>query len=1126
MFERRLSNRPAIWGSALRSLFIVTLAVLFVLPAMAQVTTGNLAGTVTDATGAALPGVTVEAVHTPTGTHYTTVTEASGRFFIANAKVGGPYKVTGNLEGFKPSESTNLTVNIGVTTEVSLKMQLASVSESITVTARPDDVINPNRTGSTSTVAEKQIEALPTVNRSLQDMARTNPYFVVDARDDSQTAMQVAGRNNRYNNIQIDGAVNNDLFGLAATGTPGGQANTQPISLDAIEQIQLVVSPYDVRQGGFTGGGVNAVTRSGTNKISGSIYGTKRNESTVGKVVPIFNSSDFKGFGNGSHTTIGDKPITNFDYNQYGGRLGGAIVQDKLFFFGSGERNRQTQPNGSSAIIGGGTGAAGTNYANATQDAICNDPNKTGTPDPKLAGCSATELKNFLTNKYGYDPGGLGDIPQRTPSNLAFFRLDFNATSNNAITLRNNYVKGSTDVVSNRTSTQFRFPTSIYSQGDHTSSTVAQINSVLSSAAFNEARVGYQTIKDIRNTPVQFPSIEIGGANQNATLNAGTERFSGANSLDQKITEITDDFTWVKGDHTFVFGTHNELFKFKNLFLSEFDGYYFYPTVAAFENQDCSVGCEYRISYATGANPKRPTAFGAKQYGFYASDQWHVSNELTMQFGLRADKPSFDTTPSFNQTVLDAIGAHTDRTPGEEVVLSPRIGFNWDPGAGGRQQLRGGVGIFAGRTPYVWISNAYGGTGVEQVALACRTVDKCTVPAFNPDPANQPKLGAAGALSVDMVDPSFKFPRVLRATLGYDRDLFFGVRGSAEVLYSKTEEDVYYKNLNYVQTGTSILDGRPTYARATTKLVDATFLTNTNKGSERTETLQLSRPFSHGVTMSGSWAHQSARSAFDATSSRAISNWRFQHSMGDIFTPTLGRSAFEIRNRFTLNATYDLTTGPFTHSLGLFYNAQSGRPYSILMGGDPNKDTNTSNDLLYVPGTGNFVLCPSSAGASTATNPCGTKTALDSGIFNKYVAKAGIDPTTKHIINKYESFEPWSRHLDFHYALGLPVKIARTEVTFDMLNLGHFFNKEYGNVYFVSNQNTTPVNYVGVCGSGSNGTITCPTANAGQAVYREGTTTTDANGNRIFGSLTPGRQFSIGNLVSRWQMRLGLRVSF
>jgi len=1109
MFKRRLSNRPAILSSALRTLFIATLAVLFVLPAMAQVTTGNLAGAVTDATGAALPGVTVEAVHVPTGTHYQTVSEASGRFFIANAKVGGPYKVTASLEGFKPSEAGNVAVNLGTTTEVALKMQLASVTESITVTARPDDVINPNRTGSTSTVSTEQIQSLPTVNRSLQDFARTNPYFTVDARDDSQTTLNVAGRNNRYNNIQIDGAVNNDLFGLAATGTPGGQSNTQPISLDAIEQIQLVVSPYDVRQGGFTGGGVNAVTRSGTNKISGSVFGTKRNEDSVGKNVPVFVNANYN--GNGTFTAITEKPITNFDYSQYGGRLGGAIVQDKLFFFASGERNRKTQPNGTSA-----DGSAGTSYANAAQDIVCG-----GAP-----GCSAARLRQDLIDKYAYDPGGLGDIDQATPSNLAFVRFDFNATQSNALTLRHNYVKGSTDVVANRTAAAFRYPTSIYSQADKTNSSVAQLNSVISSSAFNEARIGYQTIKDIRNTAVQFPSIEIGGANQNAQLNAGTERFSGANSLDQKVTEITDDFTLVKGDHTLVFGTHNELFKFKNLFLSEFDGYYFYSRLDAFENNSLcgktvsgvTYNCEYRISYATGADPKRPTSFGAQQYGFYVSDQYHVSNDITMQFGIRGDKPKFDDTPSFNQTVLDAINFRTDTHPAEDVVLSPRIGFNWNPNAGGRQQLRGGIGVFAGRTPYVWISNAYAGTGVEQVALACLSSAGCAVPAFNPDPNNQPKLGAAGALSVDLIDPNFKFPRVLRATLGYDRDLWWGIRGSAEVLYSKTQEDVYYTNLNFVRSGVSPLDGRPVFTRVTTKLVDATFLTNTNKGAERLGSISLTRPFSHGITLSGNWAHQNARSAFDATSSRAISNWRFQHTMGDIFTPTLGRSAFEIKNRFTLNATYDTTTGPFTHSFGLFYNAQSGRPYSILLGSAAaasiNGDQNTSNDLLYLPGTGNFILCPSQAGNPTAANPCGTRAAIDPGIFNAYVKGAGLDPEKARILNKYESFEPWSRHLDFHYALGLPVKFARTEVTFDMLNLLHYFNKEYGNVFFVANQNVTPVTYMGQD----------PTT--GKPVYREGSTTLDAAGNRTFGSLSPGRQFSIADLVSRWQMRLGLRVSF
>jgi carboxypeptidase family protein/TonB-dependent receptor-like protein len=1114
MSEKRNEHSRGIPSFARKLVFVVSIlaCVALAMPTTmhAQVTTGNIAGSVTDPSSGPLPGVTVEATHVPTGTHYTAITDSHGRFTMPNVRVGGPYHLTAVLEGMKPGDINNVQVGLGSTTEVPLTMRLSAVSESITVTARPDDVINPNHVGSTSTVAEKQIESLPTINRSLQDFARTNPYFVVDPRDESATTMQVAGRNNRYNNIQIDGAVNNDLFGLSSTGTPGGSSNAQPISLDAIEQIQLVVSPYDVRQGGFTGGGVNVVTRSGSNKFAGSLYGTKRNQSSVGKFAPVFTANqaghvaDFN--GNGTTTAIASLPITQFDYSQYGGRLGGPILQDKLFFFVNGERNRKNQPDGTSA-----DGSTGTTYSSATQDAVCGG----------VAGCSAARLRQDLITKYGYDPGSLGDLQKATPSDLLFGRLDFNATAGNALTLRHNYVKAGNDIVSNRSGSQFRFPTSIYSQANKTNSTVAQLNSVVTTGTFNEARVGVQHILDVRSTAVQFPSIEIGGANQNATLNAGTERFSAANSLDQKITEITDDFTVLKGNHTIVVGTHNELFKFKNLFMSEANGYYFYPTLAAFENQTCpkvlSGGCEYRLTYATGADPRRPTQFGAEQFGLYVNDQWHASNNVSFTFGLRADKPRFNDTPSFNQTVMNAIGFNTGTHPAEQLVWSPRVGFNWNPGGSTKQQVRGGVGVFAGRAPYVWISNAYAGTGIEQVALTCNA-SNCAVPAFNPDPATQPKLGAAGALAVDLIDPNFHFPRVVRSTLGYDRDLFWGLRGTAEVVYSKTQSDVYYTNLNEVQTGVSALDGRPTYARRTSALSDATFLTNTSLGAESVETIQLSKAPWHGLNLSGSYAHQHATSAFDATSSRAISNWRFQHSTGNIFQPTLGTSAFEQKHRLNLNATYDFNTGPFSHTFGLYYNAQSGRPYSLLLGTisgvpDINKDSNFSNDLLYVPGD-KVVLCPSNSTAPTAANPCGTRTALSTDILKNYLAFAGINPNNPRILNKYESHEPWSRHLDFHYALGLPLHYARTEVTFDMLNLMHYFDKNQGNVYFVANQNITPINYAG------------QDAASGKAIYREGSTTFDAAGNRVFGTLTPGRQYSISDLQSRWQMRLGLRLTY
>src|SRR2546428_2791061 len=336
---------------------LVALCTIFTPALLAQVTTGNISGTVTTRTdNAPMPGVTVEAVHLPTGTRYTAVTNSNGYCNMPNARVGGPYRVTATLEGFRATTAENADVRIGETTNIPLTLSMTAVSEAITVTAVSDPIINPNHTGSESQVSTTQIQELPTVNRTLQDFARTNPYFVVDPQQASATQIQVAGRNNRYNNIQIDGAVNNDLFGLADTGTPGGQANTNPISIDAIQQIQLVVSPYDVRQGGFTGGGVNAVTRSGANKFEGSIFGTKRNPSYVGKWVPG-TTPTAPGFVNLN------KPITKFNQTQYGGRLGGPILGDRLFFFVSGERNRKSQPTGVSA-----DGSAPTNYANATQD--------------------------------------------------------------------------------------------------------------------------------------------------------------------------------------------------------------------------------------------------------------------------------------------------------------------------------------------------------------------------------------------------------------------------------------------------------------------------------------------------------------------------------------------------------------------------------------------------------------------------------------------------------------------------------------------------------------------------------------------------------------------------------------
>ncbi len=1055
--------------------FLVVACVLVALApsALAQTTTGNIAGSVS-ASGDLLPGVTIEAVHTPTGTRYDTVSGANGRYLIPNVRVGGPYRITATLEGFSPFQANNIQVPLGQTAEVPVNLSLATVSEAITVTASADQIINPNRTGSATAVSEEAIESLPTVNRQLQDFARTNPYFNTSLTGDG-TFMFVAGRNNRYNNIQIDGAVNNDLFGLSSTGTPGGGTGTQPVSLDAIQEIQLLVSPYDVRQSGFTGGGMNAVTRSGTNAFDGSVFYTKRNLDYIGDSETL-------------------SVLPEFDQEQYGGRLGGRIIKDRLFFFLSGEKNSREQPDGTRACR---------DAADCAAALAANTPGVyRGTP-------SAGEVADFLNTRYGYDSGGLEDFNFATESKLFFGRLDANLGSSNNLTLRHNYVDATnvnTPSSFVRTTSRFYYANNVYLFPSETNSTVAQLNSVFNANMYNEARIGKQKIKEHRETPGDiFPTIEIGSAQRSGVLQTGIERFSGANALDQDILELTDDFTWVLGDHNLVIGTSNQMFEFKNLFIQDFYGYYLFPDFAALQ---AGTPSQYSIGYATGDDPRRPTEFEAAQYSLYASDQWRMGNGVTLTLGLRADKPKFATTPSFNPAVQAALGYNTSDVPDEKISWEPRVGFNWDINSAGKQQLRGGIGVFQGRTPFVWISNAYGGTGIEQVVRTCSGA--CVRPAFNPDPNNQPRdLGAAGAQDIALVDPNFQFPRVLRATLGYDREIFWGIRGSGELLLSQNQQDVFYYNVSKAENGVSPLDGRKRYTTKPGGFGNAYFLTNTEEGKEFTQTLTLDRSLGN-LRVTATYAHQKAESVGDFTSSTAASQWQFGYisRTGDLIDPELTSSVFQVENRFNIQATYAFETRGLGHNMGLFYVAQAGQPYSLLMGGDPNGDGSGNNDLLYIPQ--DLILCPATANAApNATNPCRSSTAsfnpIDKALFNSFLTSVGYTPGSGEAPERNSLRQPWTRRLDFHYELGLPQVLGtRVSIQADVLNVLNIIDEDAGQQKFVLNNTYMPVTY-----SGQDPT-------SGLPVYREA----------AVGRLTPGSQFSVGNLASRWQGRLGLRVSF
>jgi hypothetical protein len=1027
---------------------------LLALPAFAQETTGALQGVVTmKSDKSPLPGVSVEAVHVPTGTRYAAVTTAAGQFNILNVRVGGPYTVTAKLGGFRTETFHDISIALGEKRFIEFALEVQAVAQSVSVTAEAEPLISPNRMGSAESISQEEIKSLPTIRRQFQDFARTSPYVNVANNDSTQSQISVGGKNNRYNTIQIDGAVNNDLFGLANTGTPGGQTDTQPISLDTIQEIQVAVSPYDIKQGGFTGGAVNAITRSGTNEFHGSIYGSTRNEKYIGSKVPS------------AYGDAVESPIASFTSDQLGARVGGPILKDQLFFFVSAERNKLSQPTGTSA-----DGSTVNTYKDPAQAAL---------------------FQSVLTNKYGYNPGGLGDYNQRTNSDLLLGKLDFNLSAANQLSFRWNYVDALQDTLGqNRNTNSYTFETAGYTITDKTNSMVLQANSVFGADAFNQGRVGYQTIRDNRAVPIAFPSVYIcANPNTNCTgsgtyqLVAGTERSSGANSLNQDILEVTDDFTLIKGDHTLTIGTHNEFFKFENLFIQDVYGTYFFNTVA-----DLAAGtaARYQVKFANGPDPRRPTQFGAQQWGIYAGDQWRISNTLTVSLGLRFDLPRLTDSPTYNPLVDTTFGINTSDVPNNQLMVSPRLGFNWNPSASGKDQVRGGIGVFAGRTPFVWISNAFGGTGIEITGLSASNVT------FNPDPNNPPKNFPAGtaAISVDTIDPKFKFPQILRSTLAYDRELPFGIRGTIEAMFTKTLEDVFYYNKNKVETGTYTPWGSPIYKNYNTGFSDVTYLSNTSRGEQQNLVVQLEKRFPFGLYLMGSYAYMNSKAAFEATSSVAYSNWQFQTTDGNIYTQQLTRSFFEVPHRFNLVATQAFKTGPVSHNVGLIYYAQSGSPYSILMLGDANKDGTGNNELLFVPQNYGDVVWRG-AGAPTEAQ------------WNDYLSMTGLDKYRGRVEPRNALDAPWVHSLDFHYDITLPITVVQVQLTFDVMNLLNLLNSNWGLIRFVSNQTYSALTYSGVDSA------------TGKPIYTVAS-----------GALNDGRQYTTNNLRSRYQLKWGARISF
>ena len=984
----------------------------------AQVTNSSISGVVKSPTNEPLVGATITALHQPTQTVFRTISQKDGIFNIVNMIPGGPYNIEISFAGYESYTQSDLVLALGENTRVDGLLGAKGNLQEVVVTGTGSVR---RKTGASTNISKQQIETMPTLSRSLSDITRITPQA---------NGNSFGGASNRFNNITIDGAVNNDVFGLSGNGTPGGQANTTPISLDAIQEVQVVLAPYDITYGNFTGAGINAVTRSGTNKLNGSAYYFFRNEGTVGK-----------------------DPITRvktatFSNKQYGVRIGGPIIKNKLFFFVNADLSRIVQP---------------TIYNAGETSAL-------------LSRQEAQDLSDTLRKRYDYDAGTIDAFDAQTQSDKLFGRLDWNINEKHRLTVRHNYIKAFDDNIS-RSPTLFRFGNNAYRFNNKQNTTVAELRSRISNKFSNNLIVSRQTIRDFRTTYGSlFPFIEISKGTSNNGIQIGSERSSVANELDQDIYEITDNLKLFRGKNTFTIGTHNEFFKFRNLFINNNNGRWTFANIAAFNANNPR---QNQVTYSNVPGDLKPSAiFNAAQFGFYAQDEIQFNPKFRLTVGLRADMPVVKDEPAFNKTVDSTFKGEysTSYIPNKKLLWSPRVGFNYDVEGDRSVIIRGGLGIFTGRVPFVWISNQFSNNGVLLNTISVS--DNTATPAnevnggkgFEPDPAKQSTTGTAGkTFEVNLIDKEFKFPQVFRANIATDVRLPGDIMATFEVIYSRTINNIFYTDVNLAPSVGVVdpaynngADKRIAYSsslnaggrRINPNITNAILLSNSDEGYAYNYTVQLSKTWKH-VIASLAYNHNDATDRNSGASSTALSNWEFVQVVGNPNDPKLTTSNYALTHRITgilgLNFSY---AKYFKTSLAIFYSANSGQKYTYLVNGDLNSDGRFGNDLLYVPRDASeikfvdFLNSDNTVRFTAAQQATAFQTFIDN---DKYLSKR-----RGQYVERNQNNTPWEHVLDMRLAQDFILNMGKNQhafqLTFDVFNLTNLINRDWGRQYSVGNQ--------------------------------------------------------------------------
>lgn len=1053
-----------------RMFILLTAFVMSLSFASAQVTTSAINGKVTNDKGETLPGATIIAVHVPSGTTYGAITNEKGYYSIQGMRVGGPYKITISYVGFAKNEFDDVQLSLGESSTFNATLKETSEQlEGVVISATG---LRNTSGGAATNFKQAQIAGTPTVERNIYDIAKLSPLVM----STKIGGLSIAGSNNRYNSFQIDGMVSNDVFGLAGSGTNGGQTSANPISLDAIQEIQVLISPFDVRQGGFTGGGINAITKSGTNQFHGSAYGYLTNQNMYGKWSQVLEK---------------ESKLAEESTKTYGFTVGGPIIKDKLFFFASVENKFDTYPSDYYAGYKDG-------YVSTAEAQVILDRYKaiTGFDD------------NY--GRRNLDTKGLS----------ALGRLDWNIDKNNKFSVRYQLNDSYKDVYGASGNTYY-FANSGYRISDKTNSVVAELNTHISSTLYNEARVGLTFVRDNRDVPYQAPNITIenlGGVLTDTagwsqgTTNAyiGTEYSSGANRLDQNIYTIEDNLSWYKGNHTITFGTHNEFYKMYNLFIQASNGAYYYHSLNDFLNDDAyRFAFNYSDPDITGSYRWAATV-KAGQFGLYAQDKWSVSNNFDLTYGLRFDIPSFFNKPTaneeFNQSsYATAYGVSVGEVPSTKLMVSPRIGFRWYSDDSHKTLVRGGTGLFTGRVPFVWLSNNWSNTGVEMKG----TTISSNVPSFetygnDAIAAMNSASGSASKPTINTVSKDFKYPQVFRTNLALEQLLPGDLKMTLEGLYSKTLNNVWWENLAlsdtaghkvYAVSADDANSAATYWTRNTGSYYAIVNLKNTNKGYTYALSAKLEKTFDFGLDVLASYTFGHAFSVNDGTSSVAYSNWKYNYAVNPNDENELSYSLFDVPNRILASVTYvtpKYLSKRFSTVVSLVYNGFNGQRYCLTMNEskDFNNDGQYGNSLLYIPTTDEL-------SRMTFTSD------EDRAKFGSWIESDDYAKDNRgQFAERYSNSAPWENHFDLHLAedfFYMKGKDGKVSLTFDILNVGNLLNKKWGANYS---------SYYNV------------------QILKVTALTDDGSGNKVPTYSFQGSEVTKSDFYSRWHAQIGLRVTF